>query len=103
MDSFKPHTSVPSLQLKAKVLRNEEVQDLAYVLTLIGAKEPQNKLLVEASVEPPENTHGKSTFLINIRRATDYSSACVFNVCLFVVLHGSAHLDAIAQRLQHTV
>ncbi len=72
MDSFKPRTSVPSLQLKAKVLRNEEVQDLAYVLTLIGAKEPKNKLLVE--VEPPENTHGKSTFLINMR------------LCLFVVL-----------------
>ncbi len=71
MDSFKPRTSVPSLQLKAKVLRNGEVQDLAYVLTLIGAKKPKNELLVE--VEPPENTHGKSTF----RRAMDYSSRCV--------------------------
>ncbi len=47
MDSFKPRTCVPSLQLKAKVLRREEVQDLSYVLNLIGAREPKNKLLVE--------------------------------------------------------
>ncbi len=58
MDSFKPRTCVPSLQLKAKVLRREEVQDLSYVLNQIGAREPKNKLLVE--VEPVErsNTYG---------------------------------------------
>ncbi len=58
MDSFKPRTCVPSLQLKAKVLRRDEVQDLSYVLYLIGAREPKNKLLVE--VEPAEriNTYG---------------------------------------------
>ncbi len=57
MDSFKPGKNVPSLQLKAKVLRREEVQDLSYVLNLIGAREPKNKLLVE--VEPPDNTDGE--------------------------------------------
>ncbi len=61
VDSFKPRTSVPSLQLKAKVLNRGEMQDLSYVLNLIGAKEPKNKLLVE--VEPPEDTHGKYIIL----------------------------------------
>ncbi len=56
MDSFKPRTCVPSLQLKAKVLHREEVQDLSYVLNLIGAREPKNKLLVE--VEPAERIGG---------------------------------------------
>ena len=68
MDSFKPRTSVPSLQLKAKVLHREVVQDLSYILNLIGAKEPKNKLLVE--VEVAKDTHGKHYTL-------NYLSPCI--------------------------
>ncbi len=56
LDSFKPCTSVPCLQLKATVLHCGEVQDLSYLLNLVGAKEPKNKLLVE--VKLLRNTHG---------------------------------------------
>ncbi len=59
MDSFEPDTNIPSLQLKAKVLNQQQVQELEYVLKLKGAKKPKNELLVE--VELQETTHGMCT------------------------------------------
>ncbi len=63
VDSFNPGTSAfPSLQLKARVLRpEEEVQYFRYVLNLIGAREPKNKLLVE--VDPPAERIGGMYFI----------------------------------------
>ncbi len=81
MDSFKPRTYVPSLQLKAKVLRRDEAQDLSYVLNLIGAREPKNKLLVEVELAERINTYGWCTSIKTVHPFTLHSSDSRLSPC----------------------
>ncbi len=56
VDSFAPGSSIPSFQLTAKVLNQQQAQKLKYLLRLNGAKEPNNKFLVEVGL--PRTTRG---------------------------------------------
>ena len=50
MDSFNPGQRIPSLQLRAKPVRNENIPELLYEINLQGAREPNNVMLIE--IEP---------------------------------------------------
>ncbi len=69
MDSFAPHRSIPSLQLKAKVLNQQQASELEYWLTLNGAREPNNQFLVEVSL--PRTTQGVCV----------HASFCLLHAC----------------------
>ncbi len=62
VDSFAPGRSIPSLQLKAEVLNQQQAQKLEYLLRLNGAREPKNKFLVEVGL--PRITRGVSAWFI---------------------------------------
>ncbi len=53
VDLFKERKRIPSFQLMAKVIHQEEISEFTYILSLNGAKEPINRLLLV--VEPSKN------------------------------------------------
>ncbi len=63
VDLFAPGRFIPSLQLKAEVLNQQQAaQKLKYMLRLNGAREPKNTFLVDL----PRTTRGVSALNLHL-------------------------------------